>query len=188
MTPLEMPPRRRRALIPHPDTPCPVLTSVHAGAALTADALVLSYILRGDLTALRLPEAAPGERIEGLWRHTCCEAFLMAEDGGYREFNFAPSGAWQAYEFRTYRDGGPLADAPAPGIVCRLTPGRLTLTTRLPRAALPAGSSLRLGLTAVIETPDGGLSYWALRHAAGKPDFHHTHAFALKLRPTPDPS
>jgi hypothetical protein len=25
------------------------------------------------------------------------------------------------------------------------------------------------------------LSYWALRHAAGKPDFHHRDAFAMPL-------
>jgi hypothetical protein len=33
----------------------------------------------------------------------------------------------------------------------------------------------------VIEEIDGALSYWALRHAPGKPDFHHRDAFALEL-------
>jgi hypothetical protein len=32
-----------------------------------------------------------------------------------------------------------------------------------------------------VEDVDGILSYWALRHPAGKPDFHHTDAFALQL-------
>jgi hypothetical protein len=40
---------------------------------------------------------------------------------------------------------------------------------------------LRLGLSAVIESCNGSLSYWALRHPAGKPDFHHADAFALGL-------
>ena len=40
---------------------------------------------------------------------------------------------------------------------------------------------LKLGLSAVIEGADGGLSYWALRHPPGKPDFHHPEAFVLEL-------
>jgi hypothetical protein len=30
----------------------------------------------------------------------------------------------------------------------------------------------RVGLTAVVEARDGSLSYWALAHPPGKPDFH----------------
>jgi hypothetical protein len=42
-------------------------------------------------------------------------------------------------------------------------------------------ATLHLGFTAVIEDRDGRLSYWALRHPPGKPDFHHADSFALKL-------
>ena len=38
-----------------------------------------------------------------------------------------------------------------------------------------------LALAAVIEDEAGALSYWALRHAAGVPDFHHPDAYALEL-------
>jgi hypothetical protein len=38
-----------------------------------------------------------------------------------------------------------------------------------------------LGLSAVIEDESGALSYWALRHVPGKPDFHHPQAFAMEL-------
>jgi hypothetical protein len=37
-------------------------------------------------------------------------------------------------------------------------------------------------VSAVVETLDGALSYWALRHPPGKPDFHHADSFALELR------
>ena len=37
------------------------------------------------------------------------------------------------------------------------------------------------GLSAVIEDPNGVLSYWALRHPPGKPDFHHPDTFALEI-------
>jgi hypothetical protein len=33
----------------------------------------------------------------------------------------------------------------------------------------------------VIEEVDGGLSYWALAHPPGKPDFHDPNCFALEL-------
>ncbi len=42
---------------------------------------------------------------------------------------------------------------------------------------------LRLGLSAVLEMKDGSLSYWALAHPPGKPDFHHPDSFALTLPP-----
>ena len=38
---------------------------------------------------------------------------------------------------------------------------------------------------AVIEAVDGSVSYWALAHPAGKPDFHHPDGFALQLPPPP---
>jgi hypothetical protein len=33
----------------------------------------------------------------------------------------------------------------------------------------------------VIEETNGRLSYWALAHPPGKPDFHHSDCFALEL-------
>jgi hypothetical protein len=33
----------------------------------------------------------------------------------------------------------------------------------------------------VIEEGDGVLSYWALRHPAARPDFHHPEGFALEI-------
>jgi hypothetical protein len=47
---------------------------------------------------------------------------------------------------------------------------------------VPAGEAdWEVGLSAVIEAADGALSYWALRHPAGRPDFHHPDCFALDL-------
>jgi len=106
----------------------------------------------------------------------------MAGDGpGYREFNFSPSGEWAVYAFPGYRDGSELDVELTPGIVVRPTGGRLELDAEICRKFLPPGRPLRLGLSAVVEDADGVLSYWALRHPPGKPDFHHTDAFALPL-------
>ena len=175
-------PQVPHALIRHPQSPAPDGLALQAGAAFTpAGDLMLRFRLEGGNGRLRIPAAAAPERVEGLWRHTCFEAFVMGADApAYREFNFSPSGAWQAYGFASYRQGGPLANALAPRIR-RLEGGEFGLDVLLPADQLPPGPRLRLGLSAVIETADGALSYWALRHASGRPDFHHSDCLALEL-------
>ena len=167
----------------HPQTPCQAIRGVDAvmGAA-PGNILTLAFVLECDLSRLRIPEPRSSRRAGGLWAHTCFEVFVMAEDGpGYREFNFSPSGEWAVYAFRSYRDGGELDVDLAPGIVVRRTMNRLELDAEICQDFLPPGRPLRLGLSAVMEDADGELSYWALRHPPGKPDFHHTDAFALQL-------
>jgi hypothetical protein len=120
--------------------------------------------------------------VDGLWRHTCFEVFVLGDDApGYREFNFSPSGEWAAYAFRDYRDGDELGVELTLGTPVRRTADRLELSAEICQDFLPPGRSLRLGLSVVVEDSDGMLSYWALRHPPGKPDFHHTDAFAAQL-------
>jgi hypothetical protein len=52
---------------------------------------------------------------------------------------------------------------------------------RLP--ALSRKTPWRLGLSAVIEDKAGHMSYWALAHPPGKPDFHHMDCFAYEFSP-----
>ena len=167
----------------HPQTPCQAIRGVDAVmAAAPGNILTLAFVLECDLSRLRIPEPRSSRRAGGLWQHTCFEVFVMAEDGpGYREFNFSPSGEWAVYAFRSYRDGGELEIEPAPGIVVRRSMNRLELNAEICQDCLPPARPLRLGLSAVMEDADGELSYWALRHPPGKPDFHHTDAFALQL-------
>jgi len=158
------------------------MTTQRVRGLAPARAFALAFALAGDLSALRIPEPRTPRRMDGLWRHSCFEVFVTAgEDPGYREFNFSPSGEWAVYAFRSYRDGGELEIEPAPGIVVRRSMNRLELDAEICQDFLPPGRPLRLGLSAVMENADGELSYWALRHPPGKPDFHHTDAFALQL-------
>jgi hypothetical protein len=106
----------------------------------------------------------------------------MGPGEGYHEFNFSPSGEWAARAFARYRDGVLLEDERfAPRISVQAGGERLELGTRVPLERLPYKGRLRLGLSAVIEEEDGTLSYWALRHPPGRPDFHHAASFALAL-------
>lgn len=168
----------------HPDTPCAALRALRVGVAAAAGGgLALRYRLIGATRELRLPAAAAPEPADGLWAHTCCEAFVArAGTTAYREFNFSPSGQWAAYAFRDYRqrEAGGVAPA-APGLALRRHAGRLELEATLGGAALPPGAgALELGLAAVIEEAGGGLSYWALAHGPGRPDFHRRASFTLR--------
>jgi hypothetical protein len=171
------------SLVCHPQTPCGAVTAIHAAVAVTeGGGLRLGYVLQGDLSAVCIPEPGRSQLVDGLWRHTCFEAFVMADAGpGYREFNFAPSGEWAAYAFRGYRNGGMAITEAAPVIEARQEGDRLSLDVAIRADCLPTGRSLRLGLSAVVESGNGALSYWALRHPAGQPDFHHADVFTLTL-------
>jgi len=167
----------------HPQTPSQTIRGVEAVVGTAPGGiLTLVFVLECDLSGLRIPESRSSERADGLWRHTCFEVFVMVEDGPeYLEFNFSPSGEWAVYTFRGYRDGGEPGVELVPGIVVRRNMNRLELDAEIRQDFLPPGCPLRLGLSAVVEEADGVLSYWALRHPPGKPDFHHIDAFALQL-------
>ena len=106
---------------------------------------------------------------------------------GYYELNFSPSRQWAIYRFSRYREGMSPTDVTAPPeLHVRRFDDRLELEAviRLPDlTALEAGCTLKLALTAVVEDNSGTLSYWALKHAPGKPDFHHPNGFVLELTP-----
>ena len=149
------------------------MEEVRAEVVVVDGALSLVYWILGDLGSIRIPAVSPGGRADALWSHTCCEAFVARPgDPGYRELNLAPSGQWQSYGFCGYREGGTPLAAAAPRISCRLAADRLVLEAWIPGDWLPSGTDLRLGLAVVLEDLDGGLSYWALRHPSGRPDFH----------------
>jgi hypothetical protein len=177
---------RRAALVPHPSTPVSGVCSVFASVAVRADgALALSFSVEGDIERLRVPVPVGPRRVDGLWRHTCFEAFVMAGIGpGYSELNLSPSGEWAAYAFRRYRDGGPLDVAVEPAIAVQRDRDRLQVDAVVPAACVPShgdAAGLRLGLAAVVEQVDGSLSYWALRHPADRSDFHHADGFVLEV-------
>jgi hypothetical protein len=174
----------------HPDTPSEAAHAVAAQIRRTqGGTLALTYLIDGDLARMKIPAHASARIGEQLWRHTCCEIFIACQgQAAYHEFNFAPSGAWTAYAFTRYREGGPLPAAaelpPVTGVTARKATSRLELAAsiRLDRLSpLHARAKLSLAVSTVIEDRDGALSYWAITHPPGRPDFHHPDAFALEL-------
>lgn len=147
--------------------------------------LAVSYELLGLLSEIAIPAQADiPVRKKALWEDTCFEFFLAVEDRTeYWEFNLSPSGHWNAYNFKSYRQG--MQEEPA----FTSLPFRIGMHPELLRLSLnidlgkilPADHSLKAAVSAVIKFKTGEISYWALTHPGPKPDFHHRDSFILKL-------
>lgn len=169
------------ALRRHPATPAAAVRAVRVRLESPADgALELTYEVDAAQASVLLPPPAAAQRRDELWRHTCFEMFVAGEGDAYREFNFSPSGCWAIYDFAAYRAGMDIVNTGTPPAIQRGAAG-VSFTVNLDASLLRAARSgpAALALTAVIEDADAQLSYWALRHPPGRPDFHHRDGFAI---------
>ena len=173
-------------LVPHPDTPpsepFKVWVNVdHSGAFGATASANLWFCIGTAPGRFRVPEPSEeAKRAEKLWETTCFEAFLRSPgEEAYREWNFAPSGDWAAYDFTSHRESRTEADAAAPYIRVE---DNLTWWAVGATIAVPSRKRYELGLATVLEEKDGTKSYWALAHPEGdKPDFHDAAYFAAHL-------
>jgi hypothetical protein len=181
-----MPPMTTPAtLVPHPASPAGPARRIVASWALDRDFLEFRYALDGDAGLLAMPPRGGARRSDGLWQHSCFEAFLRPDSSdAYYEFNFAPSGDWAAYRFAARRAQRTLPYIAPPLISLEPLPDGFAVSARIDLAPLPelAGAgAIDAGLAAVIEAADGALAYWALAHGGEKPDFHDPATFVLRL-------
>lgn len=168
----------RLPLLIHPDCRCAALDRIEVEIACPSPGmLALAYFAAGRIDDLLLPQPQAPARADGLWKHTCFEAFVGTE-AGYAEFNFSPSMQWAAYRFDGYRAGMREAEVAPPRITTEQSAEHYEMRVTLD---LPAEARGPLALSAVIEAADGDKSYWALKHPPGKPDFHHSDGFVLDL-------
>jgi hypothetical protein len=175
------------ALVAHASTHSEAIRGIDVRSRLERPGTALfRYVLRAEISRVLIPSAKSAERADGLWKHTCFEAFIQAPGAaGYYEFNFAPSLQWAVYRFKAYREGLSSPDLDmSPEISVRSFPDRLELDAAVRMdylTGLQGTPRLRVGLSAVVEEQNGTLSYWALKHAAGKADFHRADGFVLQL-------
>jgi hypothetical protein len=178
----------RRALTLHPDSKCDAVTGINVEVERRNSGVTLRYAMMGSMNNVRMAPLAAATRADGLWQHTCFEAFIRSPKGAaYFEFNVAPSTQWAVYRFAGYRDGMARAVlARGPHLDVRSNTESFTLQIdfelRDP-SELSHDGPWNVGLSAVIEETNGRMSYWALAHPRGKPDFHHPDCFALELPP-----
>ena len=172
-------------LVPHPaaapSEPFKVWVDVQHASMLGAVASTqLWFCVGAAMNRFVLPESGEPRRADDLWQATCFELFLKTEgEQAYREWNFASSGAWAAYDFDLYREGrldAPVAHPPHIQLQDNLTWWQLGATV-----AVEAAPAWQMGLFAILEEKDGTRSYWALAHGTEEPDFHDPGCFAARL-------
>ncbi|HLG53530.1 MAG TPA: DOMON-like domain-containing protein [Steroidobacteraceae bacterium] len=176
-------------LIPHTASGCEAVRRIDVSVVrAAADSICFAYRIEGDISRLRLPETIGPYRQDGLWQHSCFEAFLRPDGSeAYFEFNFSPSGAWAAYRFSGRRTGRYVPELKQPQAEVRRGPDMLALNVRISLDELPElakATTISAGLTAVIEDAKGNLSHWALAHGKARPDFHDPLTFKLRIRST----
>jgi hypothetical protein len=171
----------------HPSTQCDSVQRLDVRLSFQSLGVVtLCYTLRGDMSRIRVGTEGASGSADGLWKHTCFEAFMRpGESSGYYEFNFSPTRQWAVYRFDSYRQGmTPMDLANPPIISTSRAADHLTLQATVPlpfSADSGAARHTKLALAAVIEEESGRLCYWSGRHPQGKPDFHHSDGFAFEL-------
>ena len=172
--------------MPHParppaDPPFKVWVNVEHSAAFGATATTnIWFGIGAPATRFVVPPPEEPIRSEDLWKTTCFEAFMKVPGAdAYREWNFAPSSAWAAYDFESRREGRSDADVAAPYVRIE---DNLTWWALGATISVEANSVWEFGLSAVLEEQAGTKSYWAIAHPQGdKPDFHDPACFAAHL-------
>ena len=145
--------------------------------------LNLDYLLQGDLSTVIIPSPAkiPTRKHE-LWQTTCFEFFIGIEHSPqYWEFNLSPTGDWNIYRFSNYRQGmeEETAFTSLPFNVTRqLNSLNINLEINLD-LIIEQNTALEIGISTVIESSEGTISYWALTHPDTKADFHNRNSFII---------
>ncbi|WP_284125436.1 DOMON domain-containing protein [Parerythrobacter aestuarii] len=166
-------------LVLHPECAPGPITRLAASVEATADGCRARFRLEGDVTAIKVPEPATGERMDNLWKTTCFEIFWQPHGGSYyREFNLSPSSRWACYDFDDFRLNSRDAPVSAISIACAVSDDALELeTTIASELPLPAD----IALNAIVEDREGNIQFWALAFAPGKPEFHSETCRAITL-------
>lgn len=157
-------------------------------AWLEGGMLKVAYELIGDIDQLLLPDPllSPG-RVIGLWESTCFEMFIKnGTDEQYLEFNVSSEYNWNVFHFpnkkarlKEYQGISNL------GVSAVTSEKNFCLSYWIPLDKLPShfwmDGNMNIGLTAVVESKQGTITHWALKHADTKPNFHHEDSFIFHL-------
>ena len=166
-----------KSLILHPDCHPGSVTLIQAEIVPTADGCCVTFVARGQISAIAVPTLDQPGRFDNLWKTTCFEIFWSHDGTSYREFNLSPSTRWACYDFDSFREG--MRDAPAEvEITVSASATELRLEAQI-SSDLPVPATV--ALNGIIEDHDGVNRFWALDFRRGAPEFHATECRALAL-------
>jgi hypothetical protein len=170
-------------LLCHPQSDASGVTGIDVNITRVRGGRVkIVYRVSGAVGELEIPVPFQPDRVDGLWKNTCFEIFMArSPDKIYLEYNFSPSSHWAAYQFSDYRHDMADAATVAPDISLEQDDAVLIISATLQIPDEWQESDLQVGLSAILATKSGNMSYWALAHPQDQPDFHHKDCFALQL-------
>jgi hypothetical protein len=172
-------------LVPHPGPEIPEV-SITGNIEREGNILTVHYSLTGKIDEVLLPAPNPQPgRKENLWLETCFEFFLaLPEQPQYWEFNFSPSGDWNAFRMDAYRRIGFREEESLrnPGLEFSNEIDCIELEAAIDLSAiLESETRILTGITSVIQSRHGEETFWALIHPQPMPDFHLRDSFILTL-------
>ncbi|MEW6715178.1 MAG: DOMON-like domain-containing protein [Nitrospirota bacterium] len=168
-----------------PFSPVGIPITIKSSIGRLSNRLTISYSLTGALSDLIIPPPAEmPERRNNIWEETCFEFFLgLMDNDCYWEFNFSPSGHWNVYRFKAYREDKQeeTAFASLPFNVSSSADAfMLDLEFDLDKI-IPEDEKLIAGIGAVLKHRGGNMTHWALAHTGQKADFHNRESFIIAL-------
>ena len=137
------------------------------------------------MTKVEIPTPADLlKRKYDLWEETCFEFFVGIKNyPDYWEFNLSSAGHWNVFHLENYRQGlqEEMAVTSLPFSVEQKSDALLVTLEIDLNKFMPTEQSLEVGITTVIKSKDGNLSYWALTHCGEEADFHRRESFVVEL-------
>ena len=150
-----------------------------------ANKLFINYTLSGILDDILVPQPSDMPcRRNALWEETCFEFFLgLKNSERYWEFNLSPAGHWNVYSFSSCREGmHEEASVVSLPFLVSIQPEAFVLSLEFNLDKLVSeGQDLEVGISAVVKTEKGKISYWALDHPGPQADFHRRDSFIVDL-------
>lgn len=168
-----------------PFSPVGFPITIKGSISRLSNRFTISYSLTGALSDIVIPAPADlPERRSNIWQETCFEFFLSLKDNDqYWEFNLSPSGHWNVYRFKAYREGRQEEEAfrSLPfNVISNTDTFMLELELDLDKI-IPADETLKAGISAVMKQTDDNTTHWALTHPCQKADFHKRESFIIEL-------
>ena len=177
----------KHKLVPFPDEQAQSWNLFSLGSSITKsqESLDIEFQLTGNLSTLVWPPTVESStRQDNLWETTCFEFFFAEPNSkNYWEVNLSPSGHWNVYGFKDYRQGMQPEKAIASlNIKSNFSENKATLTCSIPIDGLGLSQkNLDISITSVLALEDGSISYWAVDHVAAEADFHQRESFQLQV-------
>lgn len=173
------------SLIPFPAGDIPEVT-INGMVDRQNNNLTVRYLLAGNLSAIFLPSPITNPaRKDELWQTTCFEFFIAGKNSPrYWEINLSPSGDWNVYVMDVYRQVNMRKESRIEQLKFQVQKDEegFSLETELDMSPIiPEALPIEMGITTVIQSNSGRVSYWALTHSRPEADFHWRHSFVLEF-------